>query len=79
MDRTSAGATLRKVRRDRDLSQVALERLAGVRLRTVTDIECGRNRNPSWAIVGRLAAALDMDPRDLFPLEHFPLDRRVAA
>ena len=59
--------TLRQVRRSRDLTQAQLAQLTGLRQTTISDIESGRNRNPSWEFVRRISAALEMDPRELFP------------
>jgi transcriptional regulator with XRE-family HTH domain len=59
------GRTLRKVRRDRDLSQEALAHDAGLSAKHVGEIERA-NKDPRLTTVLRLADALDMRSSDLF-------------
>jgi DNA-binding XRE family transcriptional regulator len=59
---------LRARRKELRLTQVELAARAGVTQAVITDLETGRNRNPSWQIVGKLARALKIDPSELFPV-----------
>jgi transcriptional regulator with XRE-family HTH domain len=63
---------LRTARRLKDITQAQLATRAGVDQTTISDIERGRNTNPSWATVVRLAQALDVAPEELFPLQPAP-------
>ena len=65
--------TLKALRAQRDMSQTALARKAGVSLQTVSRIECGRPME--WATAERIASALDVAVPDLFP----EFDTRVAS
>ncbi len=65
--------TLLQARTSTGLSRSELARLAGVSDDDIYDIEKRRNRNPSWALVGRLTralreAGLPVTEGDLFPL-----------
>ena len=62
------GETLKTARLARGLTQDQLSELSGVHQTTISDIEIGRNLNPSWTNVVRLARALDVDPIDIFPV-----------
>lgn len=57
---------LRRIRRAKDITQAALASAAGVDMTTVSDIERGKNRRPSYETVVRLARALGVEPSDLF-------------
>jgi transcriptional regulator with XRE-family HTH domain len=59
--------SLRTIRRARDITQIQLEELSGVDQGTISDIECGRNTNPNWKTLKRLASALGVAPQDLIP------------
>jgi transcriptional regulator with XRE-family HTH domain len=59
------GRTLRKARRDRDLSQEALAHEAGLSAKHVGEIERA-NKDPRLTTVLRLAAALEMRSAELF-------------
>lgn len=67
------GRTLRKARRDRDLSQEALADEAGLSAKHVGEIERA-NKDPRLTTVMRLAEALEMRSGDL--LEQ--VDARLA-
>jgi transcriptional regulator with XRE-family HTH domain len=58
------GANVRKLRRERGLSQEALADAVGLAVTYVGQIERGL-RNPTLAVVERLAVAFAVDPRDL--------------
>lgn len=62
------GACLSAVRRQKGFTQSQLADAARVRQTYVSDLECGRNRNPSWAVVKRIADALGVRPEDIFPV-----------
>ena len=57
-------ANLRRIRHDRRLTQEELAHRAGLSSRYVGSIERA-DVSASVAILGRLAEALDIDPRDL--------------
>ncbi|OGL26568.1 MAG: hypothetical protein A3G44_15680 [Candidatus Rokubacteria bacterium RIFCSPLOWO2_12_FULL_73_47] len=59
------GATIRRLRRTRGLSQEELARAARVTREYVTMIERGARRNPSLAILGRVARALGVPVGEL--------------
>jgi len=59
------GRTLRKARRDRDLSQEALADEAGLSAKHVGEIERA-NKDPRLTTVLKLARALEMRASDLF-------------
>lgn len=60
--------SLREARQQAGLTQVALAKRAGVDQTTISDVETGKNRNPSWETVKRISDALGMDPSALFPI-----------
>ncbi len=59
---------LRTARRLKDITQAQLAERAGVDQTTISDIECGRNRNPSWQTVKLIADALGVQPEEIFPV-----------
>jgi transcriptional regulator with XRE-family HTH domain len=59
------GRTLRKVRRDRDLSQEALADEAGVSAKHVGEIERA-NKDPRLTTIMKLSRALDLRSAELF-------------
>lgn len=59
------GRTLRKARRDRDLSQEALAHEAGLSAKHVGEIERA-NKDPRLTTILRLATAMDMRSGELF-------------
>lgn len=59
---------LRTARRIKDITQAKLAELAGVDQTTISDLECGRNRNPSLETAVRIARALGVTPEELFPV-----------
>ena len=56
---------MRRLRVERGLTQENLALDAGIDLTYLGGIERGR-RNPSVAVIGRLAASLDAHPREFF-------------
>ena len=62
--RTVFGENVRRLRRDRAMTQEQLAFEAHIDLTYVGGIERGR-RNPSLLVIGRLAAALGVTPADL--------------
>ncbi len=58
------GANVRRLRVERKLTQEQLAHDAEIDVTYLRGIEAGR-RNPSVAVLGRLAAALGGHPRDL--------------
>jgi transcriptional regulator with XRE-family HTH domain len=67
------GRTLRKARRDRDLSQEALADGAGLSAKHVGEIERA-NKDPRLTTVLKLASALEMRSGELFGLFDERLD-----
>jgi len=66
---TLFGRRLRRLRSQRRLTQQALGDQAGLSYKYVGAIERGEE-NPSLKVVAKLAAALQMEMRDLFEFEH---------
>lgn len=60
---------LRRLRRDRELTQEQLAKASGVNQTTISDLENGRTTNPSWETIARIAKALHVDPHDVFPID----------
>lgn len=59
---------LRTARRLKDITQAQLADAAGVDPTTISDIERGKNTNPSWSVVKRISDALGVEPDEIFPL-----------
>lgn len=66
--------TLREARTAKQLTQEQLADLVGVDQATISDLELGRNRNPSWNTVARIAKSLGVEPHDLFPIADAPTE-----
>ncbi|MGE5282805.1 MAG: helix-turn-helix domain-containing protein [Chloroflexota bacterium] len=58
------GATVRRLREERGLTQEAVAHKAGVHPTWVSRLESGK-LNPSWGMVARVAAALNVSVSDL--------------
>jgi transcriptional regulator with XRE-family HTH domain len=58
------GRTIRRLRRDRDLSQQALAGAAGIGAKHVSEIERG-NREPRLTTITKLAKGLGLTPVEL--------------
>jgi transcriptional regulator with XRE-family HTH domain len=69
---TVFGRVLRRIRRERDLSQEALADMAGIARNHMSELERGR-REPRLATLVRLADALGMGVGEL--LAHFDAER----
>jgi transcriptional regulator with XRE-family HTH domain len=63
--RRTVGANVRRLRKDRGLTQEDLAGVAELDVSYVRGIEAGR-RNPSLMVMVALADALDAKPTDLF-------------
>ena len=59
---------LRTARRIADLTQEQLAQKAGVDQTTISAMERGISRNPSYETVVKLARALNITPEELFPV-----------
>ena len=70
------GRTVRRLRRDRDLSQQALARAAGLAEKHVSEIERA-NREPKLTTILKLALGLGMAPSELFAT--YDAQRAAAA
>ena len=64
-EQSTIGKTIRKYRKDKEMSQEALARAADLSLPTIVKIESGETPNPSIDTVKKIAAALDMSIDDL--------------
>ena len=51
---------VKRLRKNKGLSQEKLARLANVSNNTITNIEAGKNKNPTTATIKKLARALDV-------------------
>ncbi len=58
---------LETIRKSKGLTQSQLDEAAGLTRGTTSDIERGKNANPSWETVRRLSDALETRPEELFP------------
>jgi transcriptional regulator with XRE-family HTH domain len=76
------GQEIRRLREERNWSQAKLGVESGLGPSGISQIETGR-RNPSAASLQKIAEALGVEVRDLFPLEQAPLpdfeDKRPTA
>ena len=68
----TVGQEIRRLREKKEWSQAKLGVLAGTGPSGISQIETGR-RNPSAATLERIAKALGVEVRDLFPLGQAPL------
>lgn len=71
--------TLREARLGRGFTQEQLAARVGVDQTTISDLERGRNRNPSWETVGRIAIELGVQASELFPLSTDEADGQTVA
>ncbi len=60
---------LKSARKAAGLTQAQLADAAGLHQQTISHIECGRIKVPSWPAVCRLSQVLGAKPEDLFPVE----------
>jgi transcriptional regulator with XRE-family HTH domain len=68
----TVGQEIRRLREENGWSQAKLGVLSGTGPSGISQIETGR-RNPSAATLQRIAEALEVEVRDLFPLAQAPL------
>lgn len=59
------GAKIKKLRKQRKLSQESLAELSRVDPKSIVEIESGKRRNPTLRTITRLARALGVRPSDL--------------
>lgn len=59
------GKNIRRLRRERDLTQEQLAHLASIDMRYLGGVERGEH-NPTVDVLGRLATAMDVHPQDFF-------------
>lgn len=60
---------LRRIRTEKNLTQVALALASGVEQSTISRLERDEDKGGvSWETAGRLARALGVEPAELFPL-----------
>lgn len=59
-------AMVLRLRQERGLTQTELAKLAGLNSGEISRIECGR-REPRLSTIVSLAAALEVNPGELFP------------
>ena len=57
--------TLRKLREERGLSQEKLARLADIANNTIIKIEAGKNKNPTFDTLKKIAKALEISIDEL--------------
>lgn len=70
---------VRVARKRKGLTQQELARRAGTTQVNISELETGANGNPSWALVGRVARALGVEPSRLIPLPRAPRRQQVEA
>lgn len=63
------GKLLRDTRLDKRLTLNDLEKLSGVNVRTISELELGQIKSPSYDSVMKLAQALGLEPSALRPVE----------
>jgi transcriptional regulator with XRE-family HTH domain len=63
---------LRTARQKRKLTQEQLAELSGLPQTTISDIERGAIKKPSWEAVSRIAKALECSPEEIFPVDNDP-------
>lgn len=64
--RNKIGNNIRKVRRNKGISQDRFSKEADLVLNTIVKIETGRNSNPTVQTLEKIAKALDVATGDLF-------------
>ncbi len=63
----SIGKTVRRLRKQRGISQGRLAKFAGVSLNTVVKLEIGENENPTIGTLMQIAKALHTSVHKLIP------------
>lgn len=59
---------LKTARKIKGITQQELSSLSGVPQQTISKIEKGRTRDLTWTTASRLAAALGVDPSEIFAM-----------
>jgi transcriptional regulator with XRE-family HTH domain len=67
---------VRRIRKNKDLSQDKLAKIAGITLTTLVKIESGTNDNPTIKTLKKIAAALEVTVNDLLAEESGKPDSR---
>ena len=67
---------VRRIRKNKDLSQDKLAKLAGITLTTLVKIESGTNDNPTIKTLKKIAEALEVTVNDLLAEESGKPDSR---
>jgi transcriptional regulator with XRE-family HTH domain len=67
---------VRRIRKNKDLSQDKLAKLAGITLTTLVKIESGTNDNPTIKTLKKIADALEVTVNDLLEEESGKPDSR---
>lgn len=70
---------LKEARIRRGLTQEQLQTASGIDQTTISGIETGRTKKPSWDVVARLAKALETRPEELFPVEQNNTAQTIAS
>jgi len=64
--------TLKTARRLARITQTDLAKMSGVSQRTISELELGNIRNPSWDTACRIAGALGVEPKEIFAVPELP-------
>ena len=73
------GDTIRTLRDQRELTQGQLAQSSSVSQGYLSQLENGEVKNPSAAVLLRVAQAVDVDPDDLFEAAGYPTVRTLRA
>ena len=73
------GDRIRKLRDQRELTQGQLAQSSSVSQGYLSQLENGEVKNPSAAVLLRVAQAVDVDPDDLFEAAGYPTVRTLRA
>lgn len=60
---------LKAARQAAGLTQAQLAEQSGLHQQTISHIECGRIKAPSWPAICRLSQVLQTSPQELFPID----------
>jgi transcriptional regulator with XRE-family HTH domain len=75
--RTAFYTARKKARNGAGMTQQELERLSGVRQSIISDLETGKNTNPSWDVLSKIAQVLGVRVEQL--IKKAPLPKRGTA
>ena len=73
------GDRIRKLRDQRELTQGQLAQSSAVSQGYLSQLENGEVKNPSAAVLLRVAQAVDVDPDELFEAAGYPTVRTLRA